>query len=159
MSAAPSPNGYLQRYGRVARCVHGRQHHLHRGERFGDGKLVRERLSARQHDVAGAPLPNLSGKGECEDTRCVCRTSPGSWMRSMSFASIYRSATESMISNSRGIVGPDVKAMGSRPAQHLSGPRGAQHDACADPRDARKIKKKKKKRTRHRAPHDSSTTN
>ena len=32
-----------------------------------------------------------------------------------------------------GIVGPDAKAMGPRPVQHLSGPRGAQHDACADP--------------------------
>ena len=42
------------------------------------GKHVRERLSARPRDVAGAPHPNLSGKGECEDTRCVCRTSPGS---------------------------------------------------------------------------------
>ena len=31
-----------------------------------------------------------------------------------------------------GIVGPDAKVMGPRPAQHLSGPRGAQHDACAD---------------------------
>ena len=39
-----------------------------------------------------------------------------------------------------GIVGPDAKATGPRPAQHLSGPRGAQHDACADPRDARQKK-------------------
>ena len=36
-----------------------------------------------------------------------------------------------------GIVGLDAKAMGPRPAQHLSGPRGAQHGACADRRDAR----------------------
>ena len=40
-----------------------------------------------------------------------------------------------------GIVGPDAKAIGPRPAQHLSGPRGAQHDARADPRDARQNKK------------------
>ena len=39
-----------------------------------------------------------------------------------------------------GIVGPDAKAIGPRPAQHLSGPRGAQHDACADPCDALKNK-------------------
>ena len=39
-----------------------------------------------------------------------------------------------------GIVGPDAKAIGPRPAQHLSGPRGAQVDARADPRDARKKK-------------------
>ena len=32
-------------------------------------------MRARPHDVAGAPHPNLPG---CEDTRCVCRTSPGS---------------------------------------------------------------------------------
>ena len=37
----------------------------------------------------------------------------------------------------RGAVGPDAKAIEPRPAQHLSGRRGAQHDACADPRDAR----------------------
>ena len=36
-----------------------------------------------------------------------------------------------------GIVWPDAKAFGPRPALHLPGPRGAQHDACADPRDAR----------------------
>ena len=54
-----------------------------------------------------------------------------------------------------GIVGPDAKAIGPRPAQHLSGPRGAQHDPCADPRDARQ----NKKCTRHRAPHDSSSVN
>ena len=36
-----------------------------------------------------------------------------------------------------GIVGPDAKAIGPRPAQHLPGPRGAQHHACADPRDER----------------------
>ena len=36
-----------------------------------------------------------------------------------------------------GIVGPDAKVIGPRPAQHLSGHRGAQHDACADSRDAR----------------------
>ena len=39
-----------------------------------------------------------------------------------------------------GIVGPDAKAIGPRPAQHLSGPRGARHDACADPRNALKNK-------------------
>ena len=39
-----------------------------------------------------------------------------------------------------GIVGPDAKAMGPRPAHHLSGPRGARHDACADPHDALKNK-------------------
>ena len=39
-----------------------------------------------------------------------------------------------------GIVGLDVKAIGPRPAQHLSGPRGAQHDARADPHDARQNK-------------------
>ena len=32
--------------------------------------------------------------------------------------------------------GPHL-SRGPRPAQHLSGSRGAQHDACADPRDAR----------------------
>ena len=54
---------------------------------------------------------------------------------------ILRSSTiESMSSTSRGIVGPDAKAIGPRPAQHLSGPRGAHHDACADPRDALKNK-------------------
>ena len=31
------------------------------------------------------------------------------------------------------IVGPDAKATGPRPAQHLSGPRGAQHDATRRP--------------------------
>ena len=36
-----------------------------------------------------------------------------------------------------GIVGPDAKAIGPRPAQLPSGPRGAWHDARADPRDAR----------------------
>ena len=51
-----------------------------------------------------------------------------------------------------GIVGPDAKATGPRLAQHLSGPRGAQLAACADPRNAGQ----KKKCTRHRAPHDSS---
>ena len=50
-----------------------------------------------------------------------------------------------------GIVGPDAKAVGPRPAQHLSGPRGAQLEACADPVCASKAK-----RTRPRAPHDSS---
>ena len=51
---------------------------------------------------------------------------------------IVRSSTiESMSSNSRRIVGPHAKAIGPRPAQHLSDPRGAQHDACADSRDAR----------------------
>ena len=39
-----------------------------------------------------------------------------------------------------GIGGPDAKAIGPRPALHLSGPRGAQHDAFADHRDARQKK-------------------
>ena len=94
------------------------------------------------------------GKEECEETHCVCRTSPGFQMRSMSFASFWRSATEGMSPSSRDIVGLDAKATGPRPAWHLSGPDGAQHDACADPRYARK---KQKTCTRHHAPHHSSS--
>ena len=41
-----------------------------------------------------------------------------------------------------GIVGPDAKATGPRPARHLSGPDGAQHDACADTRYARKNRRR-----------------
>ena len=58
------------------------------------GKLVRERQSARTHDVAGAPPPDFQ--------RLVNKVVVGS-----------------------GTVGPDAKAIGPRPAQHLSGPRGA----------------------------------
>ena len=54
-----------------------------------------------------------------------------------------------------GIVETDSKATGPRPAQHLSGPRGAQLVACADTRGARQ----KKKLKRRRAPHDSSLIN
>ena len=61
-------------------------------------------------------------------------------MRSMSFASVEQSTTEGMSPYSRGIVGPDAKATGPRPARHLSGPRVARHDACADTRDALKDK-------------------
>ena len=49
-----------------------------------------------------------------------------------------------------GIVGSDPKAIGPRPAQHPSGPRGARHDACADPRNA--LKKIKPARTTTRNP-------
>ena len=47
-----------------------------------------------------------------------------------------------MSPNSRGIVGPDAKATGPRPARHLSGPDGAQQDARADPRYVRKNKRR-----------------
>ena len=110
---------------------------------------------ARGHDVSAAPSPNLSEKGECEDTRCVCRPSPGSWMRSMSFASIYRSTTESMISNSRRIVGPDAKAMEPRRLSISRVLVGLSMMHAQTP----VMRVKLKKRTRHRAPHDSSTTN
>ena len=73
------------------------------------GRQVREKLSARPHGVADAPLPVL-----------------------------YRLVNKDVVGP--GIVGPDAKTMGPRPAQHPSGPRGARHDACADPRDALKNK-------------------
>ena len=61
---APPPDRHLQRYGRVAWCVHGRRLRLHREERYGvshsyKGKLVRERQSARTHDMSAAPPPDL----------------------------------------------------------------------------------------------------
>ena len=39
-----------------------------------------------------------------------------------------------------GFVGPDAKATLPRPAQHPLGPRGAWHDACAEPRNPLKNK-------------------
>ena len=63
VSAAPPPDLHLQRYGRVAWCVHGQLLRLHREERYGVSYSYKE---------------NSSGKGECEDTWRVCRTSPGS---------------------------------------------------------------------------------
>ena len=73
--------------------------------------------------------PNLPRKGECEDTRCVCRT-----------LVLYRLFNNDVVGP--GIVGPDAKATGPRSARHLSGPDGAQHDACADPRYACKNKRR-----------------
>ena len=55
MAAARLPDHRLQRYGRD---------HLHRGERPGVGEDRSGKVGARPHDVAGAPPPNLSGKGE-----------------------------------------------------------------------------------------------
>ena len=108
VSAAPPPDHHFQRYGRVARCAHGQQLHLHRGERYRVGKTRPEKESARPHDVSAAPLTGSSPSFQ------QCRGAWDCWDRR--------------------------ESLGPRPAQHLSGPRGAQHDACADPRDARQKK-------------------
>ena len=82
------------------------------------GKLVRERQSARPHDVAGAPLTDM-------------------WAWRVWILTVFSTG----LPWGPGIVGPDAKAIGPRLAQHLSGLRGAQHDACSHPRDARQNKK------------------
>ena len=121
VSAAPPLDHCLQRYSRV---------HLHRGERYGDGETC-------------------LGKAECEATRCGWRTSPEFCPGKESARAhldpsaaplpvLYRLFNTDVVGP--GIVGPDARATGPRPAHHLSGPDGAQHDARADPRYARKKK-------------------
>ena len=74
--------------------------------------------------MAASPLPNLSGKGvERGHMMCLPHHPP------------------ILIVVGPGIFGPDAKAIKPRLAQHLSGPREVQHDACADARDARQNKK------------------
>ena len=58
-----------------------------------------------------------------------------------------------------GIVGPDAKATGPRLAQHLSGPDGAQHDACADAHYARKNKRRARDITHLTTVHEKTTKN
>ena len=71
------------------------------------------------------PLHPRPGKGvERGHTMCLPHLSPVP----------YRLLNKDVVE--RGFVGPDAKATGPRPAQHPSGPRGARHDACADPRNA-----------------------
>ena len=121
VAAAPPLDHCLRRYSRV---------HLRRRQRCGDGETRSGKAECEATWCGWRTSPNLPGKGECEDTRCVCRTSPGS--------------LPSLQQGCRGpqIVGPDAKATGPRPARHLSGPDGAQHDASADPRYAWKNKRR-----------------
>ena len=112
---------HLQRYGRVARCVHGQWLRLHQGERYGVSYKTR------------------LGKAECEDTRCVFRTS------SRSSPSFQRGLSWGL-----GLLGQTRKPLGRVRLLHLSSPRGAQHDARADP-----SLRFKAKRTRPPALHDS----
>ena len=136
---------------------------------------VRERTSAKPHHVAAAPLPNLSRKA-VERGRMMC-LSHLSWITAFydTVESTYTdvNATETgkhvrerrvrghmmwlvhllrffTVLSCKYVVGLGLSGRTRKPpcsAQHLSGPRGARHDACADPRNAR---------SRQQAPHDSS---
>ena len=93
-------------------------------------KQVRERLSTRPHGVAGAP-PRICPGEESARTHDVSAAP---------LPVLYRLVNKDVVGP--GIVGPDAEANGPGPARHLSGLDWAQHDACADPRYARKNKRR-----------------